>query len=103
MSGPRTLLIVLLSAGAAHAQAERLIPETIPAAKRKTLETYLEKLDKPKQWVPERAKWVDRTETGVQVDPNPPAPPAATPLKEYLTEIRPHKAAGKDGPEKADV
>lgn len=103
MTGPRTLLLVLLSAGVAHAQAERLIPESIPAAKRKTLETYLEKLDKPKQWVPERAKWVDRTETGVQVDPNPAPPPAATPLKEYLTEVRPHKAAGKDGPEKADV
>ena len=53
MSGPRSILVAAFvacaAAGPADAQPERMIPDAIPAAKRKPLETYLEKLEKPKE------------------------------------------------------
>src|SRR5438105_334148 len=96
-----SVLALMLLAPLAMAQ-NRLIPDSLPDAKRKPLEAFLAKLEKPKDFIPPGATWGDRNPLGVQIDPAAIVPTdSAGAIKEYLAEIRPQKAVSKDGPDKA--
>ena len=96
----RTVLALAVgAAGLAGRADDRLIPADLSDAQKANLKKGLAAVEKPKRFVPERARIVGNTPDGLDLDPAPGAE-----VKEYLASVVPHAAADrKKGPEKADL
>jgi hypothetical protein len=103
----RTVAVLLVGAcfhfgGAPVAAADDMIPERLPQAKKDVLRKFLSTLEKPKRFLPPRAKLVGPALPGLDLPVD--APLKGLDAKEYLAEVRPHDAADRlKGPDKVDL
>lgn len=79
------------------------IPDSLTPKKKQALEKFLAGLEKPRRFIPEKAKVVSLPAAApVAIDLSPPV--AGEKVNEYLAEILPQRAADRDkGPDRVDV
>lgn len=92
------LIVLIILPSTAHPE-ERLFPANLSAVQKKNLEKFLASVEKPRSFLPDRARYVGNAPEGLEVKDD-----AATEFKQYLAAIVPHTTTdATKSPAKVDV